>query len=620
MRKFLFLLSGSLCVGTPVLAQDPAITVLATGSEIPVDQAGQSLTIIGPEELAEIQGADLTRVLERLPGVTFARNGGLGGFTGLFLRGAHSQAALVMVDGIRVSDVASPSGGYDFGNLTSGGIGKVELLRGSNSVVWGSDAVGGVIAFSSRELTGVETSAEYGARGSINADVTGGFNSDRSAVSVSAGYTETDGFSSAAAGSEKDGFRQYRLSGRGRMALSKRISLVAAGRYADSRVEFDGFAFDPPYGLIDTPEYTLSEEISGRAGLTFEDDGHGFSLAYAVHDYSRDNFDPRFGSEPGFASDGRQERVEFKGRYGAGQGLRVNFGADHEWSNFETNFDSPASAELTSAHALLGWYGEGLSLAAGVRIDDHSRFGSDLTFGANGSFALAPGWRVRASYGEGFKVPTLYQLFSDFGNASLSPERSKSYDIGIETGSRDEKLRLALTAFRRDTSGLVDFVSCFSVSDTLCGDGRFGFYQNIGKARAQGIELELGARISENFRAKAAYTYLEAADRSPGGSNRGNDLARRARHAVTVVVDWASPLAGLALGADMRMVGGSFDDAGNFTRLDGYALGTLRASFPVAPRIEVFGRVENVTDEQYQTTAGYGTAGRSAFVGARARF
>jgi vitamin B12 transporter len=308
-----------------------------------------------------------------------------------------------------------------------------------------------------------------------------------------------------------------------------------------------------------------------------------------------------------------------KGRHGdLHNGLSVSFGADHAWERFSTTYDARKKANSSSAHALFGWAGsDGLNLAAGARIDDHSGFGSEWTFGANASWRFAERWRLRASYGEGFKAPTLYQLYSDYGDAGMNPERSKSYDIGIERGDRNGALYLALTLFRRDSRNLIDFAGC---AGAQCQTRPFGLYQNVGKARAQGIEVEIGTRITGSFRAQAAYTYLKAKDRSSGGYNQGNDLARRPRHAVTVAVDWTTPLAGLALGADLRMVSTSFDDAGNFTRLDGYATGTLRASLPVSDGIELFGRIENLTDTQYQTVAGYNTAGRSGFVGARARF
>lgn len=600
--------------------RDELITVVATGLEEPAFDLGQSISIVGTDEIEAVQGPDMTRVLERLPGVTFSRNGGLGSFTGLRVRGANAEQLLVLVDGIRVADAAAPGGGYDLGNLATGPIGKIELLRGSNSVIWGSDAIGGVLAMTTKEVDGVEAKLEYGARDTVNADASAGLSGNDYAVTLSGGHTETDGFSQSAAGVEPDGFRQWRLGGKGRLGVAQGLSLVAAGRYADSRLEFDGFSFDPPYGLIDTPEYGRTEEIAARGGLEYRSSALSLDAGYAIYDITRDNYDPRFGTDPGFASKGWQRRVEAKGRWDATDAVRLDFGADHEWSRFETSYDEPAKANATSGHALLGRYGERFAFAVGARIDDHSDFGSEWTFGANGSVVLGQGWRLRASYGEGFKVPTLYQLHSDFGNGALRPERSKSYDAGLELGDRNDDLHVALTVFRRDTRGLIDFVSCFSVGDPLCADGRFGFYANVGKARAEGVELEMGARLGETFRAQAAYSYVKPTNRTPGDVNRGNDLARRPRHAVTVALDWETPLAGLKLGADLRFVSESYDDAGNFTRLEPYALGTLRARLPVSEAIELYGRIENVTDETYQTVAGYGTPGRSAYLGARARF
>ena len=168
--KYTIVIGSMLLFATPALAQgdeivlsapirDDLITVVATGLGAPVWATGQSISIIGADEIRSVQGPDLIRVLERLPGVTLTRNGGLGGFTGLRVRGADAEQLLVLVDGVRLNDVAAPAAGYDLGNLVSGGIGKIELLRGSNSVVWGSQAIAGVLAVTSRELNGVEAAA-----------------------------------------------------------------------------------------------------------------------------------------------------------------------------------------------------------------------------------------------------------------------------------------------------------------------------------------------------------------------------------------------------------------------------------------------------------------------------
>jgi vitamin B12 transporter len=251
---------------------------------------------------------------------------------------------------------------------------------------------------------------------------------------------------------------------------------------------------------------------------------------------------------------------------------------------------------------------------------DHSRFGSEWTFGVNGSVGIVADWRVRASYGEGFKVPTLFQLYSNYGNEALVPERSRSVDLAVEKGDRNAPLHVALTVFRRDSRDLIDYVSCWKITTGICAGRPYGTYDNVGKARAEGIEAELGAKISERFRAGAAYTYVKAINRTAGDPRQGNDLARRPRHALTVSADWTTPLAGLALGADLRMVGDSFDDAYGSSRIDGHALVTLRAAVPVAGAVELYGRIENLTDQRYETATGYGVPGRSAYVGVRGRF
>ena len=599
---------------------DPAtITVVATGSNISLNQTGQSITIIGPDEIASLQGPDITRVLERAPGVTLTRNGGLGSFTGVRVRGAEAEQLLVLIDGVRVADAAAPGGGYDFGNLLTGGIGKIELLRGSNSVIWGSDAIGGVLAISSRELNGVEASVDYGAHNSLDTNLFAGIRRDRYSVTLDGGYTRTDGISAAASGTELDGFRQWHVGGRGRVELSDSLALTGTGRYADGKLDIDGYP-PPLYVLADTPEYQKTRERSGRAGLEYSSGPLTLNGGLAFSKTNRAYYDPTIGAEPNYVTKGRSIRSDLTGRLALPEEFALDFGADSEWTRFSDSYDSAQKARLSSGHALLGRYGDRLSFAAGARVDDHSRFGTHWTFGANGSYRLTGDWRVRGSFGEGFKAPTLFQLLSNYGNTQLAPETSRSYDVGIEKGDRSSSTHVALTLFRRDTRNLIDFVSCFDVSTGICVDRPFGTYDNVGKARAEGLELEGDVRPTERLSSHAAYSYVKAVNRTAGDSNDGNDLARRPRHALSLAGDWRTPLHDLTLGADGRLVSHSFDDAANTTRLGGYFLVALRASLPVTARLEIFGRVENVGDVRYQTAAGYGTYGRSAYVGARTRF
>jgi len=225
---------------------------------------------------------------------------------------------------------------------------------------------------------------------------------------------------------------------------------------------------------------------------------------------------------------------------------------------------------------------------------------------------------VRASFGEGFKAPTLFQLYSDFGNLALRPERSTSFDLGIERSDRNYAPYLAATVFRRDSEGLIDFVSCFGTTTGICSNRPFGTYDNVGRARAQGIELE-GRYALGDLLLRSAYSYVDTEDRTPGAADRGHQLARRPRHALSFGGDWQTAHDGPTLGADLRWVSKSFDDADNTVALRAYAVLDLTARWPLGDRIELYSRVENLWNERYQTAAGYASPPRGAFVGARLR-
>ncbi|WP_454597100.1 TonB-dependent receptor plug domain-containing protein [Qipengyuania sp. SM2507] len=624
MRKFLFLLAVATiptAIPAAVWAQDvqpaepveeaetvvadsddaaEAITVTATGLFTRIENTGQAVTVIGTKEIESVQGAEITRVLARAPGVAFSRNGPPGAFTGVRLRGGEAEQLLVLIDGVRVADPASPSGGFDFGTLTTGTVGKIDLLRGSNSTIWGSDAIAGVLDVSTRGRGGLAGSVEYGVRDTLSASATGGLSEDAYFAGLSASYFRTDGFSAAAAGTEPDGFEQFTLGGSAFVDLTDQLELFAQGRYAISDIDIDGFPA-PAFALADTLETQETEQLSGALGLAYYGQDLTLRGSYALADTSRDNFDPALGTAPLFTSDGSSQNLSLRGEYRLIGGLTLAFGGNREWSEYRTDSDAGEDATITGAYLQAGWVLGGLAAHVGARLDDHDRFGSATSFGGDVSYALGGGWRLRASAGEGFKAPSLFQLFSDFGNPDLRPEKSTSLDLGIERGTRGSGFHAAATAFRRDSEDLIGFdIATFA-------------YANIARARAQGLEVELGADLAPGLRIAGVYSLIDAENRMTG-----NELARRPRHSATLFADWQTPI-GAVIGADLRLVGDSFDNAANSVRIDGYEVFDLRASFPMTDALEVFGRVENVFDEAYQTAAGYGSPGRGAFLGVRAQ-
>ncbi len=344
MRTFLFLGGSILGLCSPAFAQDAegesddlvlasdaytldeeAVTITVTGNPSEIEDTGQPVTVLVAEEIADIQGPDISRVLQRVPGVTINRNGGLGSTTGVSVRGASNDQLLVLIDGVRVADTAAPATSFDFGTLTSANLSKIELLRGSNSVIWGADALGGVLVASTFERTGLAGSVEAGSRDTVSTSIEGGIAGDIGFIGGSASYLTTDGFSAAANGTEPDGFRQQAYNLRGRAYLSRTFEVFASGRYAEGELEIDGFPA-PAFALADTSEVQETRQTSGIVGAIYDGGPLYLRGAYSFSDTERDNL-PRSGATPSFSSDGESERVELRGEWRPIGPLILNFGA-----------------------------------------------------------------------------------------------------------------------------------------------------------------------------------------------------------------------------------------------------------------------------------------------------
>jgi len=591
------------------------IVVTATGVPQSPEDIGQAVTVIDRQTIEQRQTVALSDLLATTPGVTVTRNGGLGTLTAVRIRGAEGEQTLTLIDGVRVNDPSSPGGAFDFANLLAGSIDHVEVLRGPNSVPWGSQAIGGVVNVTTMQpADGLQArgNVEYGSFNSVfaNGGVSG--KSGIVAASLNAGYLKTDGISAAASGTEPDGYRQVGATGRVQVALTDTISLDLRGYYAHSKVDIDGFAFVPPYLPIDDAEYAKTQELYGYAGLNADFLNGRFKnrVAFTIADINRDNFDPSFSTTtPSFLARGRSERYQYQGDFQVTQQVRFVAGAEHETTRFN-------DGTLFKSRGVTSFYGEAilspinrLIITGGLRYDDDSAFGGHTTWGANAVYTLPTETTIRASYAEGFKVPTLYQLYGPFGlgNKDLKPETARSYDIGIEQKLIGNTVSASATWFHRDTTNQIDY-----------DPGTFS-YGNIDRARAEGVEIALNMRPSNTLTLSAAYSFIDAKNRARTDANFGNDLARRPHQSVSASIDWKTPI-GLGVGATVLTVGDSFDDAANLNRLDGYTIVGLRADFPIGDKFSIYGRVDNLFDEQYTVVRGYNTPGRATYGGIRLKF
>jgi vitamin B12 transporter len=585
---------------------DIVVTGIGT-NQIP-EKTGLSITLLESDDIERLQPSTIADLLTRTPGVTVSNTGPIGGFSAVRIRGAEGEQTLALIDGVRLNDPSSPGGGFDFANLFVGNIERVEVLRGPNSVPWGSQAIGGVVNIITQrptdEFSG-SARAEYGSndRANLVANVSSEFGPID--FSLGGGYFRDDGISAAAVGTEADGYRQYAANGQVEVELGENASIDLRGYYADSRAEADGFP-PPFYGLADTLEYSTAKQLTGYAGFNLAIGTLKNRLAVTISDINRDNFASPAATVPDFFARGRSERFEYQGDWQTSDSIRAVFGAEHERSRFTDGF-SPTKTQYSGAYAqAIITPVDRVTLTAGGRIDDYKTYGSKATFSANAVWRVTENTIIRAAYGEGFKAPTLFQLFSSFGDPTLQPEEAKSYELGFEQAMLDGALRFGATVYQRRVGNMIDFdLSTFT-------------YNNIRRAKAKGVEAFVEMTPSERFSISANYNYTDSKTKLDTAAA----FTRRIRvpvHSLNLAADW-TPIDRLKLGADVRLASDSLDGFGGSTRLDGYVLLGARAAFEISDQLELYGRVENAGDADYQTVAGYGAYGRNAHIGVRAKF
>ncbi|EQB17009.1 TonB-denpendent receptor [Sphingobium lactosutens DS20] len=628
----------------PALAQSPdemsdadGIVVTATRAPTPLDQVSASITVLDKAAIDRAQDIGAAELLLRTPGISLSRNGGYGTATSLRIRGAESEQTVVVIDGVKLNDPSSTGGGYNFANLLIGDAQRIEVLRGPQSTLWGSQAIGGVVnivtASPQAPLEG-SFDIEAGSRDTVSARAALGGVSGPLSWRIGGQSFTTDGISAIApafGGGERDGYTNRNVAGRAELALGANASIDLRGYYSTGRVEIDGFGGD-------APDYSHNREFVGYAGLNFTMLGGRLRnrIAYNYTDTDRDSYSPELEQPLSFEAAGKNRRFEYQGIFDLSDRISATFGVENERSRFKSRSPSGSlsdplpdfvrgKAEITSVYGQLTVRPlDGLTINGGVRHDDHNRYGGRTLFSAGGIWALPSGTTLRASYGEGFKAPSLYQLFSEYGNVNLDPERAHGWEAGVQQAFFGDSLTIGATYFERTTTEQIIYNGCdFGSTDPLCvvpgtDTPRWGYYLNVARAEAHGIEADAALRLG-GWTLDGNYSWTVAEDRSAGTANEGNWLPRRPRHMANASVSYDFAF-GLTLGSAVRWAGKSYDNASNATRLDDYTLVDLRAEYRLNESVRLFARAENVFDEQYMTAYRYGTLGRSIYAGIRGRF
>lgn len=617
------------------------IIVTATKLETPAREVASSVTVVTEEEIQSKQQTSVLETLRGVPGVDVVRQGGLGQQTSVFMRGANSHHTLVLIDGIEVNDPSSPSRAFDFAHLTTDDIERIEILRGPNSTLYGSDALGGVINIITKKGRGkprLSVSAEGGSYESHREKVGLSGGSDLVNYSLAASFLESNGIWSAGhkyGNSERDGYDNLSVSSRVGLTPTDNFDIDFFLRYIQADTDIDAFA--GPLG--DDPNYTSSfESIAFRtqAGLFLFDDLWEQKLAFSLTDYDRetDNSpDPLRPNDFDKSSyDGTIYKIDWQNNLYLHKSNTLTLGIDYEKETADsrnlgtfTSFGWPFSvdAEIDNKKAdTTGYFiqdqiklWDSFFTTLGIRVDDHSKFGSKATYRIASAYSIDfSGTKLKATYGTGFKAPTIYQLYAPvFGNPDLKPEKVKGWDAGFEQTFFQEKTLVTFTYFENDFDNLVETALNMST-------GLYEF-QNVSEAKTKGIEVTASVQPVPNTTLKLGYTYTDAKDKE-----EDERLLRRPRNKFSLDINYRFLDKG-DINLNVLYVGKRVDTffneetfEGGTVELGGYTLVNLAASYKVTEKLRLFGRVDNLFDKEYEEVWGYDTAGISGYLGAEYTF
>lgn len=643
---------GSLRIVLVIASLEEVLVVSATRTDTPAGQLAASLTVFTSNDIARRQRPMLAELLRASAGTTIVA-GPPGAITSLFVRGGESNHTKVLLDGIPLNE---PGGTFDFGNVTSSHLGRVELIRGAHSSLFGSDAVAGVLQlFSRRARPGepiFEGSFEGGSFGTAREAVTIGQASQTWDYSLHASRLDTDN-----EGANHE-FGNTTLSAAAGAALAPGLTLRAVARGEAGR---SGAPGQTAFGRADLDAF--STRRNGVAGVAVTHEAspavrHTASYSYGTSTRVSRNltldppYTPQFGDRVApfeffdFAYDSRNHLQRHHAGYQldwrfAGRGTRsgahlVTTAVD--WDGERARLEDRLSSTFTkAARDNVGWTLQHQVLwprvfvTTGLRLEHNDSFGAAavpkgsiavIARESDGPFGVT---KLKASAGAGIKEPTILQSFSPSpvfpGNPDLDPERSRTFDIGLEQGLLDGALNVEVTWFN---NRFRDIISTRTVSFSPF---QLEFF-NIGVTRARGLELTGHAGRGLPLHVRAGYTYLnseiiDTASPSDPVFGKGNALFRRPRHSgfVDVAGEWGKlevSLFGALVGRSVDSDFSALDPA--ITVNDGYKRWDLRGAYAITPRFTGTVAVDNLMNARYMEPLGYPALGRAARVGVHVGF
>ena len=630
------LLAVALC--QPVLAQEQSTAqaptelkeiVITDGlTSIELQKSGRAVTVITAEQMQKNQVRYVADALRQVPGLAVSQTGATGDLVQVRMRGAESNHVLVVIDGVEAS--SHTNGEFDFGGLLADGIERIEILRGPQSTFWGANAMAGVVSITTRKgernTTKSTAQTEVGSDGTVMGALStrgGGENFD---YALSGTLRRTGGFNISDIGSEDDGARNGTLNGRFSLDISPDTTLDGTLRYVDRRVDLDEQDFTTGQAY-DVDDYQKNRELLGSVGLTNTalDGALTQKARLSASDMSTFNHSGLFGDS---SSDGNRYNATYQAsyRYDELENQVHQLTAGYEWQR-ETYSPSQYTTTFSrNTHSTIGEYrGEffdQLYINGGLRQDWNDTFSDATTWTASLAWQIPDTeTRLHASVGTGITNPTFTEQYGYFpgsfiGNPNLKPEESFGWDIGIEKSFFDGGLVVDITYFNQNLEN--------EISSTQLSPGVYTPINLGGESLRQGVEVSATADFFNGLTMTGAYTYTNASEQTVAGGPRLTEV-RRPRHtgslnAAYVFYDDRARVFAEAV-FNGKMIDSVFASAlPPRVTLSGYTVVNVGGSFKVNETVEVFGRIDNLFDRDYQQVYGFNTPGLTAFAGLKATF
>lgn len=615
------------------------VVVTASRVPLPVESIGSSVSIIDEATIDARMPVFAIDLLGQVPGLAVSRAGGAGTQTQVRLRGAEANHVLVLIDGVEANNPAGDDA-FAFEHLTALDIERIEVVRGPQSALWGSDALSGTINIVTRAPGKSPGATLYGEGGAYDSRLAGGnfaWAGHPIEGSLSLSHHDTDGNNVSRLGSERDGYRNTTAGLRLAMQPTEALKLDFGTRYTDTRSEFDtsDFVTGLPTDSTHETEYSQltmhANATLGQPGGAWQHGIHATWLRTDTDNIAPDGFDTAQDADRFNLRAQSTHRLTGNTDIGAGQSLTVAI--DHERDDFSQRgtslFGDPRQDQRLYNTALVGeWLArptQDLTLTLGLRHDRNSDFDDETTWrGTLAWHVPRSGTRLRAAWGTGQKAPTFIERFGFFpdqfiGNPDLEPEKSRGWELGIDQNLAEGRVSAGLTWFNEKLRDEID-----GFADCAFDPVTFAFIctaRNLdGKSHRKGIEASLQARITDDVDIGASWTHVESTAADDSGVQRREIRRPRNIASVDARLRFADQRAGLYLGLVYN--GNQTDlDFGSFpaetARLNAYYLLTVTGTWRITPHVGIYARVDNALGDDYENVLGYAPPGTAGHLGIR---